>query len=155
MLSINTNLSSLITQRSMNSATNLLNQAVERMSTGYKINHARDNAAGYSISTNMTTKIGAYQVAQDNVAMGMDLITTASDTISLMQDKATRLEALSIQARNGTYGAQSLNALQEEANAIYEEINRLYSTAKYFLNNRSILPYINRSPSSAPSSPVT
>ena len=54
MLSINTNLSSLITQTSMNSATAKLNQAVERMTTGAKINHAKDNAANYSISTDMT-----------------------------------------------------------------------------------------------------
>ena len=90
MLSINTNLSSLIAQNSMKTSTDKLNQAIERMSSGAKINHAKDNAANYSIATNMTTKINAYQVAEDNVAMGMDLVTTASDTISLMQDKAQR-----------------------------------------------------------------
>ena len=74
MLSINTNLSSLIAQNSMKTSTNKLNEAIERMSTGYKINHAKDNAANYSISTNMTTRMSAYQVAEDNVAMGMDLI---------------------------------------------------------------------------------
>ena len=131
MLSINTNLSSLITQSSMNSATNKLNQAIERMTTGYKINCAKDNAAGYSIATNMTTKLGAYDVAADNLAMGMDLVTTASDTLSLMQDKAERLRALATQARNGTFGTQSLNAINTEANAIMAEINRIYSTAQY------------------------
>ena len=58
MLSINTNLSSLIAQRSLNNSTLLLNQAIERMTTGYKINHAKDNAANYAIATDMTTKIG-------------------------------------------------------------------------------------------------
>ena len=86
MLSINTNHSSLIAQSSMNNATKLLNQAVERMTTGYKINHASDNAANYSISTNMQTQINSFDVAADNVAMGMDLVTTASDIISNMQD---------------------------------------------------------------------
>ena len=131
MLSINTNLSSLIAQNSMKTSTDKLNQAIERMSSGAKINHAKDNAANYSISTNMTTKIGAYQVAEDNAAMGLDMVTTASDTIGEMQNHAERLRALATQARNGTYGKQSLNAMQEEANAIYTEINRLYSTAKY------------------------
>ena len=101
------------------------------MSTGYKINHAKDNAANYSISINMTTQLNSYHVAQDNIAMGMDLVTTASDTISLMQNKAERLRALCTQARNGTYGAQSMNAINGEANAIIAEINRIYMNAEY------------------------
>ena len=105
MLSINTNLSSLIAQGSLNKSTNALNLAIERMTTGFKINSAKDNAANYSISTNMQTQINSYDVAADNVAMGMDLVTTASDIISNMQDKASRLQALCTQARNGTYGA--------------------------------------------------
>ena len=70
------------------------------MTTGYKINLAKDNAANYSISTNMTTKIGAYQVAEDNVAMGMDMLTTASDNMAEMENLGKRLRDLSIQARN-------------------------------------------------------
>ena len=113
----------------MNKSTNALNLAIERMTTGFKINHAKDNAANYSISTNMQTQIQSYDVAADNVAMGMDLITTASDIISNMQDKATRLQALCTQARNGTYGASSMQAINSEAAAIMAEINRLYNTA--------------------------
>ena len=131
MLSINTNLSSLIAQQSMTNATDKLNLAIERMTTGFKINHASDNAANYSIVTNMSTQISAYDVAADNVAMGMDLVNTASDIISNMQDKASRLQALCTQARNGTYGASSLTAINSEASAIMAEINRLYTTAEY------------------------
>ena len=131
MISINTNLSSLIAQNSLKTSTNKLNETVERMSTGYKINHAKDNAANYSISTNMTTKLNAYQIAQDNVAMGMDLVATASESMAQMENLGKRLHALNTQARNGTYGKQSLNAIQAEANSIIDEINRLYSTAKY------------------------
>ena len=79
MLSINTNLSSLITQNSMKTSTDKLNQAIEKMTTGFKINHAKDNAANYSISTNLTTQLSAYDTAADNVAMGMDLVNYASD----------------------------------------------------------------------------
>ena len=131
MLTINTNLSSLITQNSLKSSTDKLNQAIEKMTTGFKINHASDNAANYSISTNLTTQLSAYDTAADNVAMGMDLVNYASDILSQMQDKAARLNALSTQARNGTYGAQSLNAINNEANAIMSELMRLYSTAEY------------------------
>ena len=131
MLSINTNLSSLIAQNSMKTSTDKLNQAIERMTTGLKINHASDNAANYSISTNLTTQLSAYDTAADNVAMGMDLVNYASDIISQMQDKAARLNALSTQARNGTNGTQSLSALNSEASAIMSELMRLYSTAEY------------------------
>ena len=74
----------------MKTSTDKLNQAIERMTTGAKINHAKDNAANYSISTNMTTQLSAYDVAADNVAMGIDMVNTASDVISQMQDKAAR-----------------------------------------------------------------
>ena len=131
MLSINTNLSSIITQNSLTTSTDKLNQAIERMTTGLKINHASDNAANYSISTNLTTQLSAYDIAADNVATGMDLVNYANDIISQMQDKAARLNALSTQARNGTYGAQSLSALNSEASAIMAEITRLYNTAEY------------------------
>ena len=131
MLSIHTNLSSLIAQNSMRTSTDKLNQAIERMTTGSKINHAKDNAANYSISTNMTTQLNAYNVAQDNVAMGMDLVSTATDTLNLMQNHGERLRSLATQARNGTYGAQSLSAINGEASAIIAEINRIYMNAEY------------------------
>ena len=131
MISINTNLSSLIAQSSMKKATFSLNQAVERMTTGFKINHAKDNAANYSITTNMTTKINSYMIAQDNVAMGLDMLTTAEENLNLISDKLTRLRDLATQASNGTYGESSLNAINAEANALVDEIERLYSTTEY------------------------
>jgi len=131
MLSINTNLSSLITQRSMKQSTNLLNQAIERMTTGAKINHAKDNAANYSIATNMTTQIGALQVAEDNAAMGLDMLATANGTLDQIHDKLQRLRDLAVQASNGTYGEDSLRAINSEANALVDEIERLYNTTEY------------------------
>ena len=81
MLKINTNLSSIIVQKGFNNSTSSLNKTIEAMSTRYKLNHARDNTANYSISTNMTTKLGSYFVAEENVKMGMELIDTASSSI--------------------------------------------------------------------------
>ena len=131
MLSINTNLSSLIAQQSMTGATDKLNEAIERMTTGFKINHASDNAANYSISTNMTTKINSYMVAEDNVAMGLDMLSTANGNLDQIGDKLTRLRSLATQASNCTYGATSLTAINAEANSLVDEINRLYTTAEY------------------------
>ena len=131
MLTINTNLSSLIVQSNLNASTLGLNQAIERMTTGFKINGAKDNAAGYSISTNMSTKIGAYQVAEDNASMGFDMVSTASGSLSQISDKLSRLRALTMQAQNGTYGSTSIDAIRQEADGITAEINRIMSTAEY------------------------
>ena len=131
MLSINTNLSSIIAQRSMKQSTNKLNQAIERMTTGAKINHAKDNAANYNIATNMTTKLGALQVAEDNCAMGLDMIATANGTLDQISEKLQRLRDLAVQSSNGTYGSQSKQAINAEANALVDEIERLYNTTEY------------------------
>jgi len=131
MVSINTNLSSLIVQQNLTKSTNGLNQAIERLTTGCKINHASDNAAGYSISQDMSSKLSSYHVAADNVAAGLDLVRTAQDTIALMQSRGERLMSLWTQSQNGTYGAQSLAAMNTEAAALIMEINRTYQNTEY------------------------
>ena len=131
MLSINTNLSSLIAQNSMKESTNKLNQAIERMTTGAKINHAKDNAANYSIATNMTTKMNAYMVAQDNVAMGLDMVATISENLDLVNNHVKRIRDLAEQAANGTYGEQTIKAIQAEIDSRLAEISRLRSTTEF------------------------
>ena len=131
MLSINTNLSSLIAQNSLKKSTLKLNTAVERMSTGFKINGAKDNAANYSISQNMGVKLSSYAIAEDNCAMGLDFITTADESLSLISDKLTRLRALAEQAANGTYGKQSLKAMNAEAAALINEMYRTKNSVEY------------------------
>ena len=130
-LSINTNLSSKIVQSSLKTSTNALNRAIERMTTGFKINSAKDNAAGYSINTNMTTKIGAYKVAEDNASMGLNLLLTASDSLSLISSHLSRIRDLAEQASNGTYGYDSMRTIQSEADARMSEISRIISTTEY------------------------
>ena len=119
-LTINTNISSLIVQSNLNKATNSLNQAIERMTTGYKINHAKDNAAGYSIATNWETQLGSLDVAADNAATGADMLTTLEDTYSLVSSHLQRVRDLTEQAVNGTSGSDSLKAIQSELTASLE-----------------------------------
>ena len=83
-LTINTNMSSLIVQSNLNAATNMLNRSIERMTTGFKINHASDNAAGYSIAINWKKQLSSLDVAADNAATGADMMTTLEDTYSLI-----------------------------------------------------------------------
>ena len=118
-------------QSNLKQSTNGLNRAIERMTTGCKINRAKDNAAGYSINTNMTTKISAYGVAENNVSAGLDLLTTASDSLSLISNHMERIRDLATQASNGTYGGNSLQAINSEVNARLDEVARLYNTTEY------------------------
>ena len=74
-LTINTNLSSMIVQSNLQKATTSLNKAIERMTTGYKINHAGDNAAGYSIARNWEAQLGSLDIAADNAATGADMLS--------------------------------------------------------------------------------
>lgn len=94
MLNINTNLSSLVLQSNLKLSANGLNVAIELMTSGFRINHAKDNAANYAINTNLSTKISAYQVAEDNAIMGLDMVQTANSSLSQVSDILTRLRSL-------------------------------------------------------------
>ncbi len=139
-LTINTNISSLIAQRSLTSATNQLNQALERMSTGYKINSSKDDAAGYSIAEQWTTQISSLDVAADNAAIGSDLLTTAEQSYSLLSDHLQRIRDLTEQAANGTYASASLKAIQAEIYARLDEINRVAANSEF--NGIKLMSYI-------------
>ncbi len=130
-LTINTNLSSLLVQSNLSKATQSLNQAIERMTTGYKINHAADNAAGYSIATNWETQLGSLDVAADNAATGADMLTTLEDTYALVSSHLQRVRDLTEQAANGTYGEDSLEAIESEITARLEEIDRIAANCEF------------------------
>ena len=131
MPSVNTNLSSLIVQTNLKSSTKRLNIAIERMSTGFRINHAKDNAANYSIKTKLSSKISSYEVAEENAMMGLDMLETSSEALNHIEENLARIRSLAVQAQNGTYGEKSLIALNSEAQALMNEISRLNETAQY------------------------
>ena len=87
-LTINTNMASLTVQHNMDNATKSLNQSIERMTTGYKINAAKDDAAGYSVMTKMDTNLRSTSVCQSNVAMGSSLLSTLENISLLIYDAA-------------------------------------------------------------------
>ena len=130
-LTVNTNISSIIAQRSLNNATDAMNKSIERMTTGYKINNAQDDAAGYSISNMWETKLGSLDVAMDNAATGLDLLTTAAETYGLLTSHLQRVRDLTEQASNGTYGSQSLKAIQAEISSRLLEINRISANSEF------------------------
>ena len=130
-LTVNTNMSSLIAQRSLNNATNGMNTSLERMSTGYKINHSKDSAAGYAIANQWETQLKSLDVASDNAAMGLDLLTTAEGTYDLLIQHIQRVRDLTEQAANGTYGSDSMAAISKEMQARFAEIDRIAKNAEF------------------------
>ena len=130
-LTINTNMSSLIVQKNLSSATTSLNNAIERMTTGYKINHAKDNAAGFSIANNWKTKLGSLDIASENASMGADMLKTAEENYSLITGHLQRVRDLTEQAANGTYGSDSLKAIASEMTARLNEIDRIAANAEF------------------------
>jgi len=130
-LTIRTNIPSLIAQGSLTKSTNALNTAIERMTTGLKINSAKDNAAGYSIVNDMSTKLSSWEVAEDNTKTGIDLVTTASDSLELINSHLERIRDLCEQGANGTYGETSKQAIQDEIDARVAEINRIMESTEF------------------------
>ena len=130
-LTINTNIASIVAERNLDNATKSLNRSLERLSTGYTINHASDNAAGYSIADMWTTQISSLDMASDNASMGADLLTTAEQTYGLLTDHLQRIRDLTVQAANGTFGSTSLKAIQAEIHARLQEVSRIAANSEY------------------------
>ena len=124
-LTINTNLSSLTCQKYLKSATQGMNIAMEQLSTGFRINSAKDDAAGYAVSAGMEAKINGYDIIEQNSQMGLDMLTTQEGVLDIINDYLQRIRDLTMQAANGTYGSASLNALNLEVQQRMDEINRL------------------------------
>ena len=124
-ITINTNLSSLIAQKYLRDATTGMNTAMERLSTGFKINSGKDDAAGYSVVEGMQAKINGFDVIETNASMGLDMLTTQEGVLDILNEYLQRIRDLTMQAANGTYGSASLNAIKIEVVQRMEEINRL------------------------------
>ncbi len=130
-ISVNTNLASLTAQKSLSGATSRMNTAMERMTTGYKINSSKDDAAGMAVSSKLEYKLGSLKVAQDNVQMGSTLIETEEGVLGVINDNLTRIRDLTEQAANGTYGSDALSAIRIEVQARMDEITRISQSTEY------------------------
>ena len=130
-ITVNTNVSSMIVQRNLAQSTTALNTAIERMTTGYKINRAADNAAGYSIARNWETQISSLDVAADNAATAADMLATLEDNYALISSHVQRVRDLTEQAANGTYGDQSKKAIESEIQARLDEIDRIAANCEF------------------------
>lgn len=124
-LSINTNVISLTVQRHFNSTTNKMNDAMEKMTTGFKINSAADDAAGYGVVKNMESILSTYDVAATNGQMGSSLLQTQEGVLEIVGSYLQRIRDLTEQAANGTYATSSRIAIASEVAQRMQEMNRL------------------------------
>src|SRR5574344_1225931 len=130
-LSVNYNPSVLTIQRNLSSATNSMTTALERMSTGFKINSAKDDAAGLYVATNLNTQIRGLKQAQKNVNDGISLLSTADGSLSNMTNIVYRLRDLAVQSANGVYDDASRKAMQDEADELTQELYRLKNSTTF------------------------
>ena len=128
---VNTNIQSIQVQNSLNKVTNAMNTAMQRMSTGSKINSAADDAAGLVISKGIEVQTRGTTVANNNAQSGINLLQTAEGNLSVMQDNFMRIRDLTLQAMNGGQTDDQLQAMQEEAQARLAEIDRIATGAKF------------------------
>ena len=131
MISINNNLSVLRAQNNMSKNIYTLGTALQRMSTGYKINSAADDAAGQYIATGLNTQVRGLTQAQANVSMGQSILNIAEGSLNNMSDMLNRIKDLALQGANSYYPADSREAMQKEADKLIEEIVRINKSTNF------------------------
>ncbi|MDH4098953.1 MAG: flagellin [Nitrospirota bacterium] len=136
-LGINTNIASLIAQRNLTTSADKLSVAVQRLSSGLRINSAKDDAAGLGISERMTTQIRGLDQAARNSNDGVSLAQTGEGALAEISNNLQRIRELAVQAANSTNSASDRAALDAEVQQRIAEIDRTASTASF--NNQKIL----------------
>ncbi len=130
-LTVNTNVASLNTQRNLNSSSNALNNSMQRLSTGSRINSAKDDAAGLQISNRLTSQINGLGVAVKNANDGISLAQTAEGALQQSTNILQRMRDLSLQSANGSNSTTERQALNQEVGQLKEELNRIAETTTF------------------------
>ncbi len=128
---INTNLMSLNAQRNLRKTQGPLETAMQRLSSGLRINSAKDDAAGLAIATRMTSQIRGLSVAVRNANDGLSITQTAEGAMDEIIENIQRIKELAVQARSGQYSASDINFMQTEVDALINEVSRISSQTKF------------------------
>ena len=134
---INTNTASINAQRSLASSQSELQLAMERLSSGKRINSASDDAAGFAIAERMTAQIRGLNMAAKNAQDGLAMMATAENATNDVTDMLQRIRELAVQGANDTNSAKDREYLQDEVDALLTEINRVSTQTRY--NNLILL----------------
>ncbi|MFK3712177.1 flagellin [Leclercia adecarboxylata] len=125
MAVINTNTLSLMTQNNLSKSQSTLGTAIERLSSGLRINSAKDDAAGQAIANRFTSNINGLNVAARNANDGISLAQTAEGALSEINNNLQRVRDLTVQAQNSSNSASDIDSIQAEVNQRMEEIDRV------------------------------
>lgn len=128
---ITTNVPSLNAQRNLNMSQSSLSTALQRLSSGLRINSAKDDAAGLAISSRMTAQINGLNQAGRNANDGISLAQTAEGGLSTAGELLQRMRELAVQAANGTNSASDRSSLQQEVSQLQQELNRVATTTQF------------------------
>ena len=128
---VNTNIGSLNAQRSLAESSRELSTAMERLSSGKKINSAADDAAGFAIAERMTAQVRGLNMATKNANDGLAMLATIENATNDVTDMLQRIRELAVQAANDTNGAQDRTYLQTEVDSLVAEINRVSTDTVY------------------------
>lgn len=130
-LTVNTNVASLNTQRNLNTSAKGLDTSLQRLSTGFRINSAKDDAAGLQISNRLTSQINGLNVATRNANDGISLSQTAEGALQQSTGILQRMRDLALQSANGSNGATERAALQGEVSQLQQELDRIAETTTF------------------------
>lgn len=130
-LYVNTNVSSLNAQRSLSNVSGQLGTSFERLSSGFRINSAADDAAGLQITNRMTSQIMGLNQAVRNAQDGISVAQTAEGALQEVTTALQRIRQLAVQSQNGINSTSDRTALQKEVSALRTEINRISSTTQF------------------------
>jgi len=142
---VNTNVMSLNAQRQLNKSQLMQNTAMERLSSGLRINSAKDDAAGLSISTGMSSQIRGLNQAVRNANDGVSMAQTAEGSMDEMTNILQRMRELSVQAANDTNSDSNRASIQIEIDQLYSELDRIAETTSF--NGINLLDGSNKSTS--------
>ena len=123
-LSILTNTSAMQTQISLNNSSDAVSTAMQRLSSGLRINSAADDAAGYAISQGLTSQVNGLQQASQNVSDATSMVQTADSALNNVQSMLQRVSELAVQYQNGDLSTSDKSDIQGEVNQLTQEIDR-------------------------------
>ena len=130
-LYVNTNVSSINAQRKLTNATNSLNVSYQRLASGFRINSAKDDAAGLMISDRLTSQINGLNQGNRNANDGIALAQTIEGALDETTNMLQRIRTLAVQSANGTNSSEDRKALQQEVTQLCKEINRIASQTTF------------------------
>ena len=125
------NITALNSHRNLTNNNSSLTKNLEKLSSGYRINRAGDDAAGLAISEKMRAQITGLQTAQKNSEDGVSLVQTAEGALTEVHSMLNRMVELATQSANGTYSSANRTEMQKEIVALRDEINRISNTANF------------------------